>query len=632
MPGLNFLFRFDGDLASRKTVFTDGPNRFDLDFDYKNIDQKETSNWVLSCHKYPEYPTTIFDDDELYIYLEGKIYNKDHATVSSELKFLARNIFTDGSGAAQRLRSWLLDVDGDFIVFCWNKLSGQIALFNDVLGRLPLYYYHTESEVAVSRNLKFLADAIKKRQYDMMSMAQYLLIGYCPHHRTLLKNIYRLSPAGLLEIDGKRSRCSIKNVHVFNFENKPHQSKSTRENASELARLMGQGVKNRAESSAKNILSLSGGLDSRTVGAALYAQKIPFEAATFIDYEKARQLDIDCARDIAKILDCEHAIVPLSAPTGENFLRLLRIKNGRNYLGISFLLQFLEYLKQRHGRNFTYFTGNGGDRIARDIRPNLYFQDMDELTAYICRRQQFFPEDELSALVQISKEKIRQEVKEILQSYPENDLVQKFIHFEVHGDALTRHVEGDDRTKHFFWTATPYYSVPFFQYIMGIPDEQKRDFKLYKVFLDQLHFELVAIPYANIVAPVGSFRHKTYNLIRRVRKWPNPVRFCLRKLNLYPAPAPPQHIHSPHFIDCFRQQIETCTVLSDYFSRPGLEKIISHPQNYKNEALEVLFTATSMMEYFECGKSTLEKFLSADLSVPSGSWDWYRHKILNDKA
>ena len=632
MPGLNFLYSYHLPVLTREQAVRRSISKSIAELEFENLDLHQTQSWILNSVHWDGYPGRLFDEGDYLIYVEGKIYNRELSGLPEELKNLLKNIFSRDQQGIEQLGKWLLETDGEFIVWGWEKATENICLFNDLLGRLPLYYYQTDQEVGVSRNLRFLAELFPNRQYDMMSIAQILQLGYCLHQRTYLKGIDRLTPASLLIIDAEQSCCRKETAYVFNFENKPFQNQSLKDNAMELARLMRQGVTNRARLSAQNLLSLSGGLDSRTVGGALHGERIPFTCATFIDFEQARQLDLDCARKIAETYGWPQQIFKLSAPTGADFLKLLRIKHGQNYLGISFILQYTEQLERQYGHNFTFFYGNGGDRVARDIRPRGPLETTDELVDFIMSRQQFFSLETISSLVQISAQEIAEELSTTLRSYPENNLAEKFIHFEVHGDALTSHIEGDDRSRHYHWTGTPFYSVPFFKYIMGIPDEQKKDFRLYKIFLDLLCPGIASISYANIATAVGSFQHQLFNAIKTIRKWPNPVRFGLRKLHLYPLAAPATHIHSPYFLECFRKQIISCEVLSHYFNRSVLDAIIDRHQHYKHIALEMLFTVSSIMEDIEDGHSSIEPYLEKDFSVPSDSWDWFRHKPLDDKS
>ena len=632
MPGLNFICGYKSLLHAREEAYRRSIRKSIADSEYQTIERYKTHFWALNSVQYDGYPSCVYDDNEYFIYLEGKIYNRRLSDLHEELKTLIKDIFSQDQQGTNQYRKWLLDTDGEFVIFGWDKQTEKICLCNDLLGRLPLYYYQTDQEVAISRNLRFLAELIPNRQYDMMSIAQILQLGYSLHQRTYIKGVFRLNPASLLIIDPRQARCHTKTIQPFNFEDKPYQDESLNNNALELARLMRQGVKNRARLSDKNLLSLSGGLDSRTVGAALHGENIPFTCATFIDFEHARQSDLECAKELAQTLGWPQQIIPLSAPTGADFLKLLRIKHGRNYLGISFVLQYAEQLQQQYGHDFTFFYGNGGDRVARDIRPEGAMETLDQLVAYIMSRQQFFPLDVLSSLVQIPAGDIVDELHHTLRAYPENNIMEKFVHFEIYGDALTRHIEGDDRFRHYFWTGTPFYSVPFFKYIMGIPNEQKKDFRLYKIFLDTLCPEIAFVPYANITTSVGSLQHKLFAIIKKMRQWPNPIRFGLRRFHLYPAAAPPTHIHSPYFLECFRKQILNCDALSNYFNRPVLETILDRHKQHKNMALEMLFTISSTIEDIEGGHSSIEQYLEKDFSVPSGSWNWHRHRPLDDKS
>jgi asparagine synthase (glutamine-hydrolysing) len=133
------------------------------------------NSYILSCTKYEKYPVIFFENDEFCIYLEGKIYGKDYSDIIMELNNFTKYIFYNRNDLKENVAKWLLNTDGDFIIFILSKISNEIFIINDALGRLPLYYHNEDGELLVSRELKFITNLIDNKEFDRMSIAQYLL-------------------------------------------------------------------------------------------------------------------------------------------------------------------------------------------------------------------------------------------------------------------------------------------------------------------------------------------------------------------------------------------------------------------------------------------------------------------------
>ena len=108
-----------------------------------------------------------------------------------------------------------------------------------------------------------------------MSISQFLLLGYMLGERTLFKEIKQLRPASLLIVNGYSLSVSV--LHQFNFQNRENSSKDFETNLTELDHLFSKACKDRFKNDKKNIVTLSGGLDSRMVAACMHKNNILFE-------------------------------------------------------------------------------------------------------------------------------------------------------------------------------------------------------------------------------------------------------------------------------------------------------------------------------------------------------------------
>ena len=139
-----------------------------------------------------------------------------------------------------------------------HKYSNKIFIINDAFSRLPIYYYKSDRKLILSRELLFVSSIINKKQFDTMSIAQYLLFGYPLGKRTLLEDIFRLEPASLIKIDLDSFEIEIERVSQFNFEEKRYKGINFNEQVNNLVELFCNACINRTNSTDKNIVLTRG--------------------------------------------------------------------------------------------------------------------------------------------------------------------------------------------------------------------------------------------------------------------------------------------------------------------------------------------------------------------------------------
>ncbi len=627
MAGINFMCNLTGDMTKKRSQYLESLDVIIHSDEYSSEILLEDKAYILSCTKYENYPTHCFQSDEFFIYLEGKIYEEDRGTLDEQLNQLAHTMFSSKENPKQALKEWLLSTDGEFIIFMLHKPSRRIMIIDDVFSRLPLFIHQSDGKVMLSRDIRFILNQVENIEFDRMSFAQYLLFSFPLGRRTFFKNVYRVEPASLIRIDLNNGTVHEEVVHTFNFESKEHKNKSANENARELARLFAQSCRRRAQAASQVVLSLSGGLDSRTTGAGLKYNNIPFVATSWLDTKKISQLDVNTARQVAQALGVEWTKFEMDRAPGRDALKLLRIKSGAVFVGIPHLVQYFTAIKQKYGPDITYMSGNGGDRVARDITPPWKARNLDELINRIVTMGRFLPQrggtlpiDEIAALTEIPKSKIIEELKSHFGAYPEKQMDQKFVHYNLYGQSMKWHNNGDDRIRFFLWSTTPFWSVHFFRYMMNCPDSQKRNKQLYTKFLSILHRPASEIAYADNRATqseeIAKNKYLIWQWLMAAYKWPNPIRFLYKQIKrLLIKPSQPEYtcVHPPDLIKCMKEQLHNCNAISENLSGRQLERIIGNCSKYHSVFIALIFTLMSVIEDFKTGKSNIENYLDTDM-------------------
>ena len=608
MPGLSFICDFQRKLKQKESVILQSLNSLIHGKHYESRTLLDEEFYFLAYTGYAEYPIASFENEEFRIFLEGKIYGKEYSDIHTQLNDLARCIFPNRNDVEQRIAEWLLNVDGDFLIVILHKYSNDIVIINDALGRLPSYCYSTHGELIVSRELRFVAGLIDDTEFDTMGIAQCLLFSYPLGKRTLLKNVLRLKPATVIRISFASSEVQIRNVHQFNFEQNKLEGIDIKQSADNLAELFCEACRNRTNSSDTNIVSMSGGLDSRSVAAGLHKTNTPFSGATFSYFDKTASMDIQIAEKLANLFNIDWKVFRIDPPKGKDVVQLLRIKNGLNHLAMSFILLFFEKIKETHGSRVVYFTGDGGDKSLPDLRPHRRFRNVDQLVDYIVSANHILSLDDVAALTRIHKHDIVDELTTHILSYPEKNWTQKYVHFLIFERAFKRFFEGEDRNRFYFWSATPFYALPFFDYAMTCPDSMKTRYGLYREFLCRLSPQAAAIDNANWKLPITSNACKFYLFAKDVySRLPSKLKIIVKRTFKKQVVS---DVRDSEAVKCFWEQVETCKSISKYLAVANMKEI----DEISESTFDYLFTISSAIEEFECGGNAMLKFSDAQFT------------------
>lgn len=450
------------------------------------------------------YPISTVEGDSRTVYLEGRLYNR--ALSASDLLDLAADLLDPT--ASSGVREWVLETDGDFVVCALDRSTGDVAVLNDLFGRLPVYYTDDRDGYRLSREVRFLLADPGRVEFDRVGIAQMLLFGYLLGERTLWSGVRKQPPASILRAgDGT---VAVERLHEFDFGDRRHAHRSVEENARELRDLFLEACRSRADGD-PNVVSLSGGHDSRAVAAGFGTAGLPCRAATFARSEGTGR-EVRIASAVAEALDIPWERHDVPETTVAQAQTLLRLKVGLNHVGMGFILDFFERLRAEHGPGLTYLTGDGGDKTLPDLSPPTEPSSTERLVEYTIARNALFPLERAAALAGVSTSDVRASVRSVFASYPEPNPADRYVHFLTHERGFNWLFEGEDRNRAYFWTASPFYSVPFFRYAMNVPDEQKERNRLYRAFLSTLWPPAVEFADADLATPMRSWR---YDLLQR---------------------------------------------------------------------------------------------------------------------
>ncbi|MFP9058949.1 asparagine synthase-related protein [Natrialbaceae archaeon A-chndr2] len=572
---------------------------------YDGRGNAESHRFQVGYTAYPSYPIERFETEEYLFCLEGILYDVPDASLADELQSIASLLFetgqrTDDKGNSptdahlEEFREWLLDVDGTFLCAILEKETGELVLFNDVLGRLPTYYYADSDRVLFSRELRYLLESVPP-EFDRLGAAQCLLFGYSLGTRTLIDGVERLRPGTLVRIRADPLDLEIIDAHTFSFDDPKHTTRTRSQNARELATRFVSACDRRAGSFETDLISLSGGLDSRSVLAGYHAAGRQIKAATMESAEYVPISDVELAEELADAFDVEWQSYDVGHPSGADLDTLIKTKNGQIGLMTSFVLTFLRQLEADHGHSVAYITGDGGDKALPDLTPSRSVE-RGELPDYIIAENSILDIGQVARITGVSTAAIRQSVREHVRTYPETTVDGTYIHFLLYERAANFLFEGEDRNRLFFWSETPFYSLPFFRYAMNCPPEQKTRYKLYRSFLQSLSPTAANCTHALYGAPVNSYRHAVGALADDILSRYPSVLETLKPIIKSVNDLDTEATLDPATLECIRDQVDRIDTLEAGFDTDELHQFLDTADDREKYAVYRIFALTSVID------------------------------------
>lgn len=603
MPGISVVFDFGGGPGPPEDSWQRALERTRCDIPSRPQTLFQDGGFRIGAATYDGYPLEIRENETALACLEGRLYDASQdALMERLLEFGAsHHRAADPTGG---IRPLLRDLDGDYVAVVYAKRSRRLWISADALGRLPLYAWQSAGRLVVSRDQRFLMDLTGIRTIDRIGLAHLLLFGFPLGRATLLQGIERTTPGHDFEADadGVRQRSSV--LGEVNLEQKERAHRSMQENAAELGELLVRSCHARREAAESQLLGLSGGIDSRAVGAAMVRAAVPFSAATFLDSAGTYQKEIALAREVARRLGAPWRMFATPPPPGSHLHRMLQMKLGLNTLGEAYGIDLFEMLRGAYGQRVAFWSGDGGDKLLPDQRPRLPAHGRGSIAQYIIDKNQVWSPGHVSQLTGVPGPELLASVEAVVQGYPERSASSKYVRFILAERAFRWIFEGEDCNRHYYWTVAPFYSLPLFRAAMGCPDEQKTGYALYRSVLQRLGPAVTGVADANLGVPMSSPFYVWYRHARELSRRLPRLQQLLRRHREVSTLEP----RSGLILDLIRRQARTSASVRACFSPAALDAIAATPAHRTPYALECLLTATSAVEEIVEGRSTLCDF------------------------
>jgi asparagine synthase (glutamine-hydrolysing) len=215
------------------------------------------------------------EDRSLLAVMEGEVLNYDEQRRALEA---AGHHFRDDShaelllhGYEQGGREFFRGLNGTFAAALWDGRQRRLTLVNDRFGMKPLYYAPLRGRLLFASEIKaLLADAGLPRQINPRGLAQFFTFGQLLGTDTLLEAVPLLPPAGWLTYEARDGRLTLDRY----WRMAPVPSGCSEAEVLDLIDdAFKRAVDRRTRGDERLGLSLSGGLDARTILGAMAAER-----------------------------------------------------------------------------------------------------------------------------------------------------------------------------------------------------------------------------------------------------------------------------------------------------------------------------------------------------------------------
>ena len=203
-----------------------------------------------------------------FIWIEGEAYN---ALEVAEIFGLQAKNLSELLLLAEKnsiLDECLNQLDGYFCAALYDKENEKIKLISDRYGMRFLYWYHMDAKFVWGSEVKAIlaGDDINKR-LDHTSYECFMEIGYLMGEHTWFENIKLIKPATIIEYDIRKDE--VNQHYYWKWSEIKPLSLSFDQAVDELGERFIEAVEKRFKPNEHIGISLSGGLDSRAIFAAV---------------------------------------------------------------------------------------------------------------------------------------------------------------------------------------------------------------------------------------------------------------------------------------------------------------------------------------------------------------------------
>lgn len=461
----------------------------------------QTAKCLMAVSYYEGYPFMEWRYNGARIIVEGMIYNFSKEEIQAKLNEIS-SCFASNREYKSLVKQFVETADGDYIVQVLPDKEDRLLIFNDYLGRLPLYYHRGNGLCVFSREIKVILRFAKKISLNKFALAEFLMFEYPLGNKTLFNDIFRLEASKMIVVDAKSGKKNLEICFSSDFSfilKEPFKNKT--ESINFLKDSFLKAAENRVNVLGQNgykiIADLSGGYDSRVVLAGLsrFNKNIFYLTQEYIQDESPNAQDVfhkfGSPGNYRKLC-FDNTFSPNDFKgLGPLIYKTDGLVNGYTTSVCYKDMQFLKKeIKKEIREPIAHFMGFGGEFIRHPVK--LFYNSL----LYGIEKG-FYSRLSLNIacdMVKLNINTYNEEFKKYLNALPEKtpeDQLRRFYH-EYYNHYVG--AAGEERHRIHFWIVSPMWSLEFIRTIFSRIPLKWTGYKYYIQFMNAVDPRLLKSP------------------------------------------------------------------------------------------------------------------------------------------
>jgi len=554
----------------------------------------------------------IADKDNILFVLYGDIYSVGRIDFSGNIDDLFAEYLKFGDELFK-------EVNGEFCIVIWDENKKNLTIVTDHLGTKPIYYYKDENHTIIAPEVKAILCVIDKCIVNKNALREFFTFGFCLDDHTFIENIELALPGCVTELNKKVSKKEYWSIQDFIGEKKT--KKPLAELVKEHQRLLDSAIGRRTSRTKTLCVSLSGGLDSRTIVAFL--DRHDQENVKTTTFGVKNCLDEKYAKEVAQLLDLPNTFHELDpAKIKDSFEKVIYLMDGM--LSVKHIHDF-PFLPEKYQEWDTHLTGFLGDPIhgqrlfpSNPLDPDVSKAKSDKelLKRLVKKHSQYGLKGCRLLNEKDGQEKLLHAVKSVIERSQLSHPLQMSDYFDIYERqrrfiAQIFHLAGK-----IFDYKMPFTDKPLVEFCLLLPISYRKKQKLARVSFIDAFPELAQISWQKTHTHL-----KTPELREKMSESIYYFQYALKRfvevVSRGRKSYRPSHIYDPYdewSRKEFRQLIEGIlldekTLSRDFYNKEEIKRIVSqHMSGIKNyeEIIYLLFTFEIWTRLFidksRCGK------------------------------
>ncbi|MBI3468263.1 MAG: hypothetical protein HY000_35110 [Planctomycetes bacterium] len=465
----------------------------------------------------------IARDDDVLVALDGELY--DVHELLDELRYSDSVLGADNHAAILLQlyraggRGRLASLNGSFSAAVWDHARRKLVLVTDAFGTRPLYYVRQSGRLLFSSHIKpLLVNLAVSRAPNWQGLAQFFTFGHYLRDDTSLEAV-RVLPAGAWAVyDAQTDRFSVDRYWDYGQAN-GNAANNAAEVLDQIDEALSQAVQRCTENAPNLGLSLSGGLDARTILGVMKPGRTRIKTLCL---GMAGSLDHRAAAKLAELASCEHHNHVLDesflADFSSHLQSMVRLTDGQ-YLSQCIVMPTLglyrelgiEVLLRGHAGELLHMSkayNYSLDHEALAIRDRTALEDWlwRHLRAYMLPAlgAPLFAGPRQGELVELARQSLRADLEETADDA--RPVVEQVWRLFVHQRLRRETVLSLMKFRSVVEPRLPYLDRDLVRLLFAVPPHLKLNDEIQTYILKKRRPSFLAVPNSNTGAKLGAGR------------------------------------------------------------------------------------------------------------------------------